>query len=106
MFGDLLGSMQGKQSELQEKLATIQLSASAGDGAVKVTVTANQQVVDIAIDKEKIDLSDTEQLEDLLMVAFNQALAMAVDTQTQETNNLVKDMIPPGLGGLGDLFGK
>ncbi len=106
MFGDLLGSMQGKQSELQEKLATIQLSASAGDGAVRVTVTANQQVVDIAIDKEKIDLTDTEQLEDLLMVAFNQALAMAVDTQTQETNNLVKDMIPPGLGGLGDLFGK
>ncbi len=106
MFGDLLGNMQGKQSELQEKLATIQLSASAGDGAVKVTVTANQKVVDVAIDKEKIDLSDTEQLEDLLMVALNQALAMAVDTQTQETNNLVKDMIPPGLSGLGDLFGK
>ena len=106
MFGDLLGNMQGKQSELQEKLATIQLSASAGDGAVKVTVTANQKVVDVAIDKEKIDLSDTEQLEDLLMVALNQALTMAVDTQTQETNNLVKDMIPPGLSGLGDLFGK
>ncbi len=106
MFGDLLGSMEGKQAELQKKLATIQLSASAGDGAVKVTVTATQQVVDIAIDKEKIDLTDTEQLEDLLMVAFNQALTMAADTQTQETNNLVKDMIPPGLGGLGDLFGK
>ena len=106
MFGDLLGNMQGKQSELQEKLATIQLSASAGDGAVKVTVTANQKVVDVAIDKEKIDLSDTEQLEDLLMVALNQALTMAVDTQTQETDNLVKDMIPPGLSGLGDLFGK
>jgi len=106
MFGDLLGNMEGKQAALKEKLAAIQLSASAGDGAVKVTVTGNQQVVDVAIDKEKIDLSDTEQLEDLLMVALNQALAMAVDTQTQETNNLVKDMIPPGLSGLGDLFGK
>lgn len=106
MFGDLLGNMQDKQSALQEKLATIQLSASAGDGAVKVTVTANQQVIDIAIDKEKVDLSDTEQLEDLLMVAMNQAMAMATETQTQETNNLVKDMMPGGLGGLGDLFGK
>ena len=106
MFGDLLGNMEGKQAALKEKLAAIQLSSSAGDGAVKVTVTGNQQVVDVAIDKEKIDLSDTEQLEDLLMVALNQALAMAVDTQTQETNNLVKDMIPPGLSGLGDLFGK
>ena len=106
MFGDLLGNMEQQQKDLQDKLATIQLSASAGDGAVKVTVTAAQQVIDVSIDKTKIDLEDTEQLEDLLIVAFNQALGMAVDTQTNETNNMVKGILPGGLGGLGDLFGK
>lgn len=106
MFGDLLGNMEQQQKDLQDKLATIQLSASAGDGAIKVTVTAAQQVVDVSIDKTKIDLEDTEQLEDLLIVAFNQALGMAVDTQTNETNNMVKGILPGGLGGLGDLFGK
>ena len=45
-------------------------------------------------------------MEDLLTVAFNQALAMAVDAQAVETNNMVKDMMPPGLEGLGGLFGK
>ncbi len=106
MFGDLLGNMQQQQEDLQKKLDTVQLSAAAGDGAVKVTVTATQRVVDISIDKTKIDLEDTEQLEDLLTVAFNQALAMAVEAQTVETNNMVKDMMPPGLEGLGGLFGK
>jgi len=106
MFGDLLGNMEQQQKDLQDKLATIQLSASAGDGAVKVTVTAAQKVIDVSIDKTKIDLEDTEQLEDLLIVAFNQALGMAVDTQTNETNNMVKDILPGGLGGLGSLFGK
>lgn len=106
MFGDLLGNMQEQQADLQKKLDTIELSASAGDGAVKVTVTATQRVVNVLIDKEKIDLEDVEQLEDLLIVALNQALAMAVDTQSQETNSMVKDMLPGGLGGLGDLFGK
>lgn len=106
MFGDLLGNMQQKQADLQEKLDKVELSAGAGDGAVKVTVTATQRVVDISIDKTKIDVTDTEQLEDLLTVAFNQALAMAVEAQSVETNNLVKDMMPPGLDGLGGLFGK
>ena len=106
MFGDLLGNMQQQQADLQEKLAKIELSASAGDGAVKVTVTATQEVVDIAIDKDKVDLEDIEQLEDFLIIALNNALIMAADTQTLETNNLVKDMMPPGLSGLGSLFGK
>jgi len=106
MFGDLMGNMQQQQAELQKKLDKIELSAGAGDGAVKVTVTATQRVVDISIDKTKIDPTDTEQLEDLLTIAMNQALAMATDAQTVETNNLVKDMLPGGLGGLGDLFGK
>ena len=106
MFGDLLGNMQQQQENLQEKLSKIELSASAGDGAVKVTVTATQEVVDIAIDKSKIDLEDMEQLEDFLIIALNNALIMATDTQTLETNNMVKDIMPPGLGGLGSLFGK
>jgi len=106
MFGDLLGGMQQQQVALQEKLDKIELTAKAGEGAVSVTVTAAQRVVDISIDKEKLNLEDTEQLEDLLIIAMNQALAMAVDTQTVETNNMVKDMLPGGLGGLGDLFGK
>ena len=106
MFGDLLGNMQQQQVALQEKLDKIELTTTAGDGAIEVTITAAQRVVDISIDKTKIDLEDTEQLEDLLTIAMNQALMMATDTQTNETNNMVKDMLPGGLGGLGSLFGK
>ena len=106
MFGDLLGNMQEQQVALQEKLDKIELTAKAGDGAVEVTVTATQRVVNISIDKTKIDVEDMEQLEDFLIIALNQALYMATDAQTLETNNMVKDMLPGGLGGLGGLFGK
>ena len=54
MFGDLLGNMQQQQADLQKKLDTVQLSASAGDGAVKVTVTATQRVVDISLIRLKL----------------------------------------------------
>jgi len=66
---------------------------------------ANREITNISINKEKIDLEDMEQLEDLLTVTVNKALEKATETEAAETQNMMKDMMPPGLGGLGDLFG-
>ncbi len=104
MFGDLFGDMQEKQEAIREELSEIKLEAEAGDGAVKVIVTANREVVNISIDQEKLDLEDKEQLEDLLTVAVNRALELAQAKEMEMTQNMIKDMLPPGLGGLGNLF--
>ena len=105
MFGDLFNNMQERQKEMRGKLAEITVEAEAGDGAVKVLANANREIVNIAIDKSKLDMDDTEQLEDLLLVAINRALELAAEKEASESQNLLKDMFPPGLGNLSDLMG-
>ncbi|MEM6963579.1 MAG: YbaB/EbfC family nucleoid-associated protein [Bacteroidota bacterium] len=106
MFGDLLGNMEEKQKQMQEKLKDIHVSGESGNGAVKVVANANQQIINISVSKEIIDPDDPEQLEDLLMVAVNRALEQAAEKAGIESQKMINDMMPPGLGGLGGLFGQ
>ena len=105
MFGDLLGNMEEKQKAMKEKLNTIILTEEVNDGAIQVSANANREITNISIKKEAIDLEDMEQLEDLLMVAINRVLDKAAEQEAIESQKMMKDMMPPGLGGLGDLFG-
>ncbi len=105
MFGDLMGNMEERQKELKTKLAVITVEAESGDGAIKVTANANREIVNISINKEALDWNDHEQIEDLLMVAINRVLEKAAQREAAETQNLLKEMLPPGLGDLKDLFG-
>jgi len=101
MFGD----MEEKQKQLQIKLAGMMVEADAGDGKVKVTASANREIKNISIDPSLIQEGDAEQIEDFIMVAINRALALASEKEAEEAQNLLKDMLPPGMGGLSDLFG-
>jgi nucleoid-associated protein EbfC len=101
MFGD----MEEKQREMKEKLSAITLEGVADAGAVKVVVTASREIVSIHIDKDKVNVEDLEQLEDLIMVAANRALSAAADREAEEAQNMLKNLFPPGFGGLGNLFG-
>lgn len=105
MFGDLFGNLEEKQAAMREKMAGIKVNANAGDGAITVTANANGEILNIAIDKEKIDLSETEELEDLLLVAINRVLDEAAEIEAQATQESIKDMLPPGMGNLGGMFG-
>ncbi len=105
MFGNLMGDMEERQQAMREKLGTITVDAEAGDGAVKVSANANREILNISIDKSKVEWEDSEQVEDLLLVAVNRALEMAAAKESEEAQKMVQDMMPPGLGGLGNLFG-
>ncbi|MCB9285616.1 MAG: YbaB/EbfC family nucleoid-associated protein [Lewinellaceae bacterium] len=101
----MFGNMEEKQQEMRKRLAEIMVEGSAGDGAVVVKANANREIINIAIQKDAFDPNDLEQLEDLLVVAINRALDDAAVVEANETENLLKDMMPPGLGDLRDLFG-
>jgi len=106
MFGDLFGNIEQQQKDLQEKLAKIELKGEAGDGAITVTANANQKILNISIDKSKLDWEDTEEVEDLLLEAVNRTLEKAAAKQGEESQKLMQNMMPPGMGGLADMFGK
>lgn len=105
MFGDMFGNMEEKQQEMRKRLANITVSGVAGDGAVSVSANGNREITNVSIDKASVDPEDLEQLQDLIVVATNRALEAAAVAEAQEAENLLKDMMPPGLDNLRGLFG-
>ena len=102
MFGDLSGMMgklkeaQQKIEETKERLNTILIDGEAGNGLVKVTVTANRSVKSISIAEE---LTDKEEIEDYLVLALNTALDKANAVSEAELAAAAKDGMPdiPGM---------
>jgi DNA-binding protein YbaB len=100
----MLGNIQEKQAEMQQKLASISVEAEAGDGAVKVTANATRQITDIKISSD-LKFNDYEELEDLLLIAVNRAITKAAEIEAAESQKMISEMLPPGFGNLGSLFG-
>jgi nucleoid-associated protein EbfC len=96
MFDDLLGNLQKQQEQMQQRLAAIVVEAEAGDGAVVVQASGDMRIENIRIDPEKLDVTDREQTEDLLLVAVNRALDEARKAAAAETGKLFEGMMPPG----------
>ncbi len=90
--------MQEKMAELQEELARKQVVADAGAGMVEATVNGKQELVKIKIDKQKIDVNDTEMLEEMVVAAVSAAQAKAQDMMKEEMQKTMGGLgLPPGL---------
>ena len=101
---DLQGMMAQAQ-KVQEEMERIKkevgektVTSESGGGMVKVTMTGNNQIVNLSISKEIIDPEDTEMLEDLIVAAVNKANIDAREMVNQEMSK-VTGMLPniPGL---------
>ena len=100
----MFGNMKEKQAEMQKKLAEIKVEGEAGDGAIKVSSNALRQIVDIKISPD-FKYDEIEELEDLLLIAIQRATAKAVEIEQSETQKMISEMLPPGFGDLGSMFG-
>ena len=90
--------MQEKMAAIQEELARKQVTADAGAGMVEATVNGKQELVKIKIDKQKIDLSDTDMLEEMIISAVQSAQTKASAMAKDEMQKAMGEMgIPPGL---------
>ena len=76
--------MEEKQKELEEK----QYSASAGGGAVTVTVSGKKEVLSVKLSEEVVDPDDIEMLEDLIVAATNEAFRQAEEDSSQMMSQL------------------
>ena len=65
--------MQQKLAKVQEELKQTEFTGEAANGAVKVVITGGHECRSIKIDPKVVDPEDIEMLEDLVMLAFNNA---------------------------------
>jgi nucleoid-associated protein EbfC len=84
--------MQENMKRAQEELAGIEVEGQAGSGMVKVTMTCRNLVKRISIDESLLQ-DDKEMLEDLLVIAMNDAVTKAEATSQQRMSGLM----PPGM---------
>lgn len=95
----MMKKIQEMQEQLEQKQAEIEASeftASAGGGAVEVTVTGAHEVKEIKMQPDVVDPDDIDMLSDLIIAATNEAMRKADDAMEQAMN-----AAKGGLGGLG-----
>ena len=80
--------------KVQEELETLSVEGSAGGGVVKITMSGKQVVDSVTIEPEAAE--DVELLQDLVIVAINDAFAKAQELAAQKMGPLAG-----GLKGLG-----
>ena len=101
-LGDLMTKareMQGQAQKMQEELAKKQVTADAGGGMVQATVNGKMELVKIRIDKSKVDVNDTELLEDVIVAAVHGAQSRAAQMMQDEVQKAAGAMgLPPGIG--------
>jgi len=89
-------AMQDNLKKAQDELGQVEVSAEAGAGLVKVTMTCKHEVKRVLIDPSLLT-EDKDMLEDLVAAAFNAALRRAEDTSQERLGKITAGM--PGLPG-------
>ena len=88
--------MQRQMEEATKALEEEEVTATAGGGAVEVTVSGKKEVTKIKLSQEVVDPDDIEMLEDLIVAATNEALRKAEEDSAKAMEALTGGL---GLGG-------
>ena len=92
--------LQEKMQEAQEELVNIEAEGQAGGGLVTVTSNGKKEIKSVKIDNEILE-EDIEMVEDLILVAVNQALTnvqeMADEKMKSVTGGMMGGMNIPGM---------
>lgn len=89
--------MQAEMTRAQEELASTTVTGTAGGGAVTVGMTCEYRVTSVKVAKEAIDPEDAETLEDLLVVAVNDAVTNAKAATEKRMSSVTGGLRIPGL---------
>lgn len=89
--------MQEEMEKVQEELEDKTVEATAGGGAVTVVVNGKKELISIKIQPEAVDPDDVETLEDLVLVAVNDAIKQADDMMAEGMSEVTGGLSIPGL---------
>ncbi len=86
--------MQRQMEESQKEMETKEFKATAGGGAVEVTVSGKKEVLKVTLSEEVVDPDDIEMLQDLIVAATNEAMR-----QVDDANAAMMSKMTGGMGG-------
>lgn len=89
--------MQDEITVLQEDIEARDFSATAGGGAVEVTLTGKKTIKSLTLKPEIVDPEDIEMLQDLIISAINEAVNNIETTTESEMSKITGGVALPGL---------
>ena len=89
--------LQAKLAKAQQELSNTTIEASAGGGAVRVTIDGQQKLQSVKISPEVINPEDVELLEDLVLTAVREAIAKSQEAAAERLGGLTGGLKIPGL---------
>lgn len=100
-MGNMMKQVQKMQKEMekaQEKIEETEVTASAGGGVVEVVANGKKEIVSITLKPEVVDPEDIDMLQDLILVAVNDAIGKISALSDNEMGKLTGGVNIPGLG--------
>ena len=89
--------MQAEMERIQAEVEEKTIETTAGGGAVSVTIKGTKEIVAVKIKPEVVDPDDIETLEDLILVAVNDAIKQASDMMEDGMSKITGGLSVPGL---------
>ena len=93
----ILKQVQQFQEQLQKQLDELVVEAAAGGGMVSVKMNGQKQLHEVRIDPEVFASQDLEMLQDLILVAFNEASRKVDEQMASQMGSLAGGLNIPGL---------
>lgn len=89
--------MQQQMEQVQAGLTARTVEATSGGGAVKVTARCDGSIASIKLDPAAVNPADASMLEDMILLAANQALEQAKKISTEEMGKVTQGLNVPGM---------
>ncbi len=89
--------MQKKLADLQEELERLEVTVSSGGGMITVIMNGKQKLRSIRIDPALVKAEDVAMLEDLVLVAVNEALDRVQEMVKERMSALTGGIPIPGI---------
>ena len=93
----ILKQVQQFQEQLQKQLDELVVEATAGGGMVSVKMNGQKQLHEVRIDPEVFASQDLEMLQDLILVAINEASRKVDEQMASQMGSLAGGLNIPGL---------
>ncbi|MCB1112065.1 MAG: YbaB/EbfC family nucleoid-associated protein [Chlamydiales bacterium] len=84
--------MQEQLAKMQEEIENLEVTGTAGNGLVEITLGGDNSMKRVKIKPECVDQDDIEGLEDLILSAYNDA-----DKQLKKESGKGMPGMPPGM---------
>ena len=85
-------AMQKQLEKATEQINAMEFEGSASNGLVKVVVNGENKVLSISIDPEILNPDDKEMIEDLVMIAVNDAIGKTEETKKERFGSMAGAM--------------